>query len=363
MPDSTSTPQAPRIAIKFGGAPTSSSKPPSSARLPLSSSLGKRSRPHALNQDSDSDEEERHGRHEVVTSFGANGAENETKRRDAKAARTEAKPLVIACQVNRDWKSDAKAQRDGKVLLPHERERQQRAQAAQVEPADQDKDIKWGLTVTKKTLPGDSLPSNQAPNQVESTPTESKQTKPAAQDIDQHAMDALLGKDNKEKLVISAPVNLTEAEVLQRDFQAVGEVSSLEEYSQIPDGEFGLAMLRGMGFDGKGQGTKPKEVKRRPHLLGLGAKEDEEIKKAELAQKHGHRERRPRLDEYRREKEKERQTRDDRYSRSYKNERERDRDRPSRSYRNDGPVRDTDRPRDRDRDQDSHRYHNRNSRR
>ncbi|KAI0128507.1 DExH-box splicing factor binding site-domain-containing protein [Xylariales sp. AK1849] len=356
MPEPT-TSQASRVAIRFG------------AQRPASS-LGKRPRSNALNQDSDS-EQESHGKHEAVTSFGAHGAENESRRRDAKAARVESKPLVIACHSNRNWRADTKGQQQGrKELLPHERENTFKGQDRETEPADQYKEVKWGLTVTKKA-PADRSPATTKVQRDQGSELADQQGEESSGDdapknTEQEAMNALLGKDDskKKKLVISGPTDMTEADALKRDYQAVGEVSTIAEYDQIPDGEFGLAMLRGMGFDGKSKGAKPKEVKRRPHLLGLGAKEDKEIKEAEIAQKHGHRERRPRLDEYRRDKEKERQQREERYSGSYRNEHERDRGGHGHSNRNDDRDRNRDRDRDRRQaqDQDSHRHRDRHSR-
>jgi hypothetical protein len=366
MSDPSSGSPAPRIAIKFGAPSSSASKSATGAKKPNPpSSLGKRPRPHALNQDSDSEEEnELHGKHEAVTAFGANGAENESRRRDAKNPRTASKPFVISCQPNRDWKTETKAQQ-GRELLPHERERQFKGQDMETEPADQDKKIEWGLTVTKKcdteepTDDSEEKPSSRIEDSVEKG-SEAPGQQHGSRSVDQDAMDALLGKDNGTKLVIS------ETDALKRDYDKVGEISTIEEYEQIPDGEFGLAMLRGMGYNGTDQGTKPKEVRRRSALLGLGAKEDEEIKKAELAKKYGHRERRPRLDEYRREKEKERKQRD-RHLGSYKNERDRDRTSASHSRRHDGRDRDRDRNRDsdryNDRDRDSRRHYDRHSRR
>lgn len=366
MADSSSASPAPRIAIKFGAPSSSTSKSASGARKPNPpSSLGKRPRSHALNQDSDSEDESAfHGRHEAVTAFGANGAENENRRRDPKSAKTDSKPFVITCQPNRDWKADTKAQQ-GRELLPHEREKQFKIQEKETEPADQDKQIKWGLSVTKKPAAEETDSTSQDTQIAEAETPDKEGDEPSVQDdprsADQDAMDALLGKDKGKKLVIS------ETDALKRAYDSVGEVSTIEEYEQIPDGEFGLAMLRGMGYNGKDKGNKPKEARRRPALLGLGAKEDEEIKKAELAKKHGHRERRPRLDEYRREKEKERQQREERHSGSYKNERERDRTNSSHSWRHDDRDRDRDRNRDRDRyadrDRDSRRHHDRHSRR
>lgn len=364
MSNPEKTSQAPRIAIKFGAPAPASSKPGNSARKPgpaqPSSSLGKRPRPHALGGDSDSDDDDHTGRVEVVTSFGANGAQNDTQSKGAKAA---SGPLVIACQSNRDWKAESRSKRTKTEALPHEREAQYNKQTKDTEPADQDKGIKWGLSITKKDDKEESEESGVGPAElpVKAREKDGGDTTEENATPDQDAMDALMGKDNgrKQKLVISSS-NVTEADALKRDYQSVGEVATLEEYDQIPDGEFGMAMLRGMGFDGKDRGTRPKEVKRRPHLLGLGAKEDDEIKKAELAKKYGHRERRPRLDEYRREKEKEKQKRQRDNPDSYRNERDSDRKSHGHSHRSRGYD---ERDRNRDQDRDSHRHRDRDSRR
>ncbi|KAK8019332.1 DExH-box splicing factor binding site-domain-containing protein [Apiospora arundinis] len=345
--------QAPRIAIRFG-APSASSSKSTGNRKPghsqPSSSLGKRPRPQALGGESESEDDAFSGKLETVTTFGARGAQNDRQPRGTKSARTSSGPLVIACQNNRDWRENVKSKRPGKEVLPHEKEAQFNGQSKETEPADQDKGIKWGLTVTKKPVDTDKSPAEG--EDPESTPKDATNATQEADgqrntegpvDVDQDALNALMGKDDgrKKKLVIAGASNTTEEDALKKDFQTAAEVSTLEEYDQIPDGEFGLAMLRGMGFDGKYQGSRSSEVKRKPALLGLGAKEDAEIKKAELAQKRGHRERAPRLDEYKKEKEKERRHRD-----SYKSERERekgshgdhsrrydDRDRDSRRHR------------------------------
>lgn len=358
--------QAPRIAIKFG-AQSASSKPTNNRKPQPSSSLGKRPRPHALGGESESEDDTFSGKYEAVTSFGARGAQNDRQPRDGKSGRTTSGPLVIACQDNRDWKANAqsKNKKPRREALPHEKEAQFSSQSKETELADQDKEIKWGLTVTKKTVdtgksPAEGNVSGPAPGTSDNiTPKEddAKNTE-VRPDADQDALNALMGKDDgrKKKLVIPGASNTAEDDALKRDYQTAADVSTLEEYDRIPDGEFGLAMLRGMGYDGKNQGSRPKEVKRRPALLGLGAKEDEEIKKAELAQKRGHRERRPRLDEYKRDKEKERERRHRDSPHSYKSERERDRGSHgdySRRYDD----------RDRDRDRDSRRHRNGDSRR
>ncbi|KAI0834457.1 DExH-box splicing factor binding site-domain-containing protein [Hypoxylon sp. FL0890] len=354
--------RAPRIAIKFGASSSSKSsngvKKSTHAQPP--STLGKRHRPHALNDDSDSGtDEERDGRHEPVTTLGGDLSDSEAKRRsdNTNKSRRSNAPYVITGHKNRDWKAELKAQKATREAEFNG--------AAEREPADQDKQIKWGLTITNKTAPGEDNGLNKNSSREQGPAVVGSDTSPQDDDSevpkngDTDAMDALLGKKRKsaKDLVIegtpkrNTPTTPSEEDVYRRRIEEAAEVSTIEEYDQIPEGEFGAAMLRGMGWNGEERGSKPKEVKRRPNLMGLGSKEDEEIKKAELAQKHGYRERRPRLDEYRRNKEKERRDRDERHGGSYKSERERERERRDHSHGHDY------------RDRNSHRHDDRSYRR
>lgn len=386
MSEQTNTSQAPRIAIKFG-ASSSTTKPTialkNHAPSKPSSALGKRQRSHAFGHDSDSGEDDRlDGRHETVTSFGADGAENEAEKKHLKASkgRGATTPFVIGGHRNRDWKSEVKARKPGKNILPHEVQAQVGNEGLKdTEPADQDKQIKWGLSVTKQQSPeiyaasaGDVEETDGSTgNGVERNDHSTEQ----AEDLDDDAMNALLGKKRKsaKDFIIddtstrdeSQP--LSEQDAYHRGFQEAANVSTVEEYDAIPEGEFGAAMLRGMGWKGEERAPKPKSHVRRPHLMGLGAKEDEELKKAEMAKKHGHRDRRPRLDEYRANKESESRNREGQRSDSYKSERERERHGGSYGHRNGDRDREHDRDRSRDRgrdrDHDRHRYRDRHQRR
>ncbi|KAI1085849.1 DExH-box splicing factor binding site-domain-containing protein [Whalleya microplaca] len=350
MPDPASASPAPRIAIKFG---SSSSKPSSGARNQSRpnppSALGKRQRPHALGHDSGSDSDDgATGRHEAVTTYGDDSPEAKAKRRDVKTGKSGGAngAFVIGGHKNRDWKEDLKARTGSRNGRSHQAPVHSNGTSKETEPADQDKQIKWGLNVVKTTAQGESEASDDAAaEELASTTTDSKaelqSTSPQnPKGEDNEAIDALLGKKRNpaKDLVIKGDsgnnmsLGASEQEIYRRRMQEAADVSTLEEYDSIPDGEFGAAMLRGMGWKGDDQGTKPKEVKRRPHLMGLGSKEDEEIRKGELARKHGHRERKPRLDEYRRDKEKERREREDRRGDSYKYERERERERDRRDH-------------------------------
>ncbi|KAH6664329.1 pre-mRNA-splicing factor SPP2 [Plectosphaerella plurivora] len=345
----------PRIAISFGSGSagsntakntnTSKSKPPSS--------LGKRSRSSALGHHSDSDSDDgfhRNGRHEKITEFG--GDKPEKKR---------AKELVIDKQQNRDWKSELRAKRGGgKNLLPPEVQAQRRGEdiGAKTEPADSENKIQWGLSVRKRK-PSEEAPSESTPpspgrngSSGDNSGTNRNDVSDRApkQDEDQEAIDALMGKKRKDADTHTIPRSETDAykdDVKER----VGVNSTLEDYDAIPDGEFGAALLRGMGWDGKLRGPKLKaSEERRQNQLGLGAKK---LKDAEdLGQwDHGGRKkdsRPPRLADYRREEEKKKAERRERRGEGYREERDRDHRRDDR--RDDRRYDDYDR-----RHKDSHR--------
>ncbi|KAL6913073.1 hypothetical protein FSST1_010833 [Fusarium sambucinum] len=335
-------PAAPRIAIKFG-TPSNSNDSKKIAKPNPPSALGKRPRPHALGGESDSedDQDDHRGRHEKITGFGAEGAETERK---AKDPRTEKKDYVIARQTNRDWRSEAKAQRKGKNILPEEARAQQAGTTVETEPADQDKGLKWGLTIKEKIEEDkQDLADEKAPNH-----DDNDQKPPPKRSADDEAIDALLGKKEEEDKVIHP----TEEDAYRRDIQEAGEASTLDDYESMPVEEFGAALLRGMGWDGKSLG-KVKEVKRRPKGLGLGAKQLKGEEDLGGWNQNGQKNRPPRLADYRREESKRKESRrhEDSYKRERERERERERDRDSRHGH-----RDRDRDRERNRD-DRHRSH------
>lgn len=341
MSNTTPNTQAPRIAIKFGASSSSGHKPSGNTtnhrgKSQLPSALGKRQRPNALHQDSESGEEDDIvGRREAVTIIGADGITAGGS--DVSTGKKPTKEYVIGSQKNRDWKADVK-RRKGDIYTPL-RPSLMSNQNADVQPTDQDKDIKWGLNVTKSAPERIASPNGEPEeNQNETSEDPTALSNPST-DAEKDAMDALLDKRKlSQNLVIkdsgvSSKPQFSEQDAYQKAMQEAGEISTIEEYGEIPEGEFGAAMLRGMGWKGEEFGSKPKEAKRRPHLMGLGSREDEEIKKAELAKRHGYRERRPRLDEYRRDRQKEKEGRNERYRDSYKSERERERHDQSHDHR------------------------------
>ncbi|KAI9167441.1 Pre-mRNA-splicing factor SPP2 [Paramyrothecium foliicola] len=341
-----SDPNKGRIAIKLGaGGPSSKS-----ARPKPPSALGKRQRSGAWGDGSDSgsDDESRGGRHETITGFGAEGAETKSKFSD----RTKApKEYVIPRQANRDWKDEARAQRRQKNPLPGEARAQKDGYTVETEPADHEKGIKWGLTVKEKERVDGAEEDSEdttARNRDHEPNNNNQASPPPKRTVDDEAMDVLLGKAPEKDLAVIHP---TEEDAFLRDVRNSGEASTLADYEAMPVEEFGAALLRGMGWNGEARGPKPKEVKRRPNRLGLGAKELKEAEDLGGWNQNGKKRSRPRLDEYRREESRKKESRrnDDSYKRERERERERERDRDGDRDRN------RDRPRDRDRDYDRHR--------
>ncbi|KAG5973694.1 hypothetical protein E4U58_004531 [Claviceps cyperi] len=361
-----SDPSKGRIAIKLGSSSKSTSTSRSSPRgvLPRST-LGKRSRQTtrttaALGDESDSESDSQHRRHETIVAFGQDGAETD---RATGADQPREKQYVIAKQPNRDWRSEIKAQRRSKNLLPEEAQQQQNghgqnsssAQNRQSNPAEPDDGLKWGLTIAaeKKADADQGATDDRDERDTEQTQQAQEQTsvsalahppdtRPRTDDEDEEAMNALLGKKTDPERRIPAP---SEDEVYKRDAAAAGAASTLEDYEAMPVEEFGAALLRGMGWNGEPTGPKVKEVRRRPNRLGLGA---EELKDAEdlggWNQKGTKGKPRPRLADYRREESRRKEERTKGREDSYKRERERERERDKERER--GDARGSDRHRD-----------------
>lgn len=379
--DPPSGSSTPKPAIKGFSLSKPSNKPgakPLSKPSPASS-LGKRPRSTfaSHNSDSESDsEDEKRGRHEAVTAFGAEGAIKENEKKSTG-------PLIIERLGNRDWRGEARARMGGrgKNLLPAEVQAAQEAARLEREGKggekqegidvvnSKDGEIQWGLSVRKK----ENKPEAESAVENKETDTNGKaeeagpiSTKPKT--ADEEALEALLGNRKERKgpdLVIPTAATLqdegpiSETDAYRRAIASAPDVSTLEDYERVPVEEFGAALLRGMGWkgpsaDGKNGGVK--EVKRRQNLLGLGAKElkDAEelgawVQKSDVKRLNGggdkRPERRPKASEYRREKERRDERREERGGGSYRRERERERD----GGRGERDYRDRDREKERDR--------------
>lgn len=177
-------------------------------------------------------------------------------------------PLVIPSLPNRNWRDEARKKQLSRA--PHA----QQAPNGDVVMEEPEKEVVYGLSVPAKPL--DKGQAEEAPQAMDVDPADDGLT--AAQRLDKQALESLLtGKATDTARVVPA---LTDEEALQADLASAPDEPSIAAYEATPIEGFGLAMLRGMGWkdsDGenrKGANKPPAEVKRRPALLGIGAKED-----------------------------------------------------------------------------------------
>jgi hypothetical protein len=212
-------------------------------------------RPHSALHDSEN-EDEAEGKHEEVTHFdlSAGGAVHNEKKIVPKEL------LVIPALEN-----SRKRQRSGLPTQDTEA-----AEAAVAEAKAKAAPITFGLNVGNK--------STEEPLEVVSK-NESRAEQPGfkKRTVEEEALDSLLGKKPTSNAVIPA---LTDQETFERDYEEAPDVPTVADYDAVPIEEFGAAMLRGMGWKdgeaiGKKRGQQPvvqREIKRRPELLGIGAK-------------------------------------------------------------------------------------------
>ncbi|KAF5850229.1 hypothetical protein GGP41_002466 [Bipolaris sorokiniana] len=188
---------------------------------------------------------------------------------DANGKKEKEQLRVIPVPPNRDWR--AAARRKHLAKAPHQQAQNETVDEKQIEEPK----YQYGLTVMKK----DDAQEDGSAESDTPEPMEVEQDNLTEQErLEKKALEALItGKSTDNDLVI--PVQ-TEEEAFQHDLQNAPEAPTLEAYEATPIEGFGAALLRGMGWkDGEGIGkngtfVKPKEIKRRPALLGIGAKED-----------------------------------------------------------------------------------------
>lgn len=341
-----------------GSKPTSpsSSKPTFKPSKP--SALGKRPIA-ALHSDSDSDDD-RAPKEVALTGFDEKGA--------VAQERTPEKPLLVIPKLEKeDWREQVRKRRrqaekragGGKNLLPPEVQRQRDAEARGLtgeEGKVEKKKLEFGLqTVARKEADGEGISGDAPPEAAELQPETSQQAQgaPRPKTDDEIALDRLLGRSSEPKKDLVIPVDKKDdkadkdeedipvdpREIYKRQIAAAPEPSTLEDYERIPVEEFGAALLRGMGWDGvkkEGRG----DVKRRPNLLGLGAKElkgaeelgawvqKADVKRLNNSGRGPGKERRETTSQYREREAREKRDRDGRNGgSSYRDDRRDDRDR------------------------------------
>lgn len=255
------------------------------ARKPLNF----RKRSHSSLADSESDDETINQEPQLVSSFdnSAGGAITINGNSKPKA------PLVIQGQRNRDWREETRRKR-GRNLLPAEVQGLRLGQAPLENRAAEKQDAlqEFGLvsvTTEAKDMNGDLLIP-----EASITNNESQEEAPLPRTADEEALDALLGQGVKgSTLILPAMTAKDEEAIMQNrrsganeddsfrsDVASRPDSASLDEYAAVPIEEFGVALLRGMGWkEGDAVGKRKHQkvtariVERRPALLGIGAKE------------------------------------------------------------------------------------------
>lgn len=248
--------------------------------------LGTRKRPHSSIAEEDSDNEDRPPKAQLVSAFdhsvgGAIGINDLASNKG---------PLVIQSQKNQFWR-EGSLKKKGKNLLPAE------VQAAGIEKTSQkisaEKDQApqtWGLSFAKIEATISDGESAKVGTDLAAAESEAHPRIPHTEDDE--ALEALLGNGiKKSTLILPVAGNHNERmdawlergnedDRFRADVASRPDAASLDEYAAVPVEEFGPALLRGMGWkegdavgSRKGQSFKPREVARRPALLGIGAKE------------------------------------------------------------------------------------------
>ncbi|KAL8700776.1 MAG: hypothetical protein Q9224_000810 [Gallowayella concinna] len=282
-PSTTSKP----FSISLGSSKARPSNPttvPSSITKPFNP----KKRPHSsLNDESDSDTDNCTKRSpQLVSAFdhSAGGAISVNGTEKAN------EPLVIQGLKNRDWREETRRKR-GKNLLPAEVQAQRAGQGNGVSDGQQ-RDVERdevgkaaGLSFVQREKDGDVAMMDE----VVAAQVEVRKPKT----VDEEALEALMGDgERRSTLVVPAlkteeeedyrngKVELNEDDSFRSDVSKRPDSASLDDYARVPVEEFGLGMLRGMGWkEGevvgkrKDQISKARIVERRPALLGIGAKE------------------------------------------------------------------------------------------
>lgn len=255
---------------------------------------------HSAFNDSDDDDLDHHGsssRHEEIVSFGRDGAQ---RRRESPKPTA---PRVIPVASNLDWRQDRKQRlgmasnlqslgplvsmrRADSSVIPGSRTAPQTEQdmnADAINTEEQKRGLELPKSRPKQEAPVAESPSTDAGDTAPQTMSGGPTVDTEEAGTDQEALKALLEggragtSDPAEPLIIPQE---SESEMLQHDIDSRPEAPTLDDYAATPIDQFGMALLRGMGWkEGMGAGKGGKgpqqaaEPKKRAALLGLGAKE------------------------------------------------------------------------------------------
>ncbi|KAL8764322.1 MAG: hypothetical protein Q9184_000027 [Pyrenodesmia sp. 2 TL-2023] len=272
---------------------STSIKIPSKPRVPSSNP---RKRPHSsLNDDDDSDADTTHPVHQTVTAFdrSAGGAISANGVDQGKVK----VPLVIPGLRNRDWREESRRKR-GKNLLPQEvqaQRRQGQGPSEAITAGDTERDEISKVSGLQFVAKGEEEKDADGDVNMNTDESVAAQEVEKPKSADEEALEALMGDGTKKATLVVPAISQAaededwrngragagnEDDHFRSDVASRPDMASLDDYARVPVEEFGLGMLRGMGWkEGevvgkrKDQVSKARAVVRRPALLGIGAKE------------------------------------------------------------------------------------------
>lgn len=172
-------------------------------------------------------------------------------------------PRIIPTLPNRDWRAEAQKRQQARAGAPPSAEASNGNNVAQLEQPK----MAFGLTTFEKK-------DEPEPMDVDGN-DEPEDNRTKEEKLQAEAFEALVTGKPKDQAVI----HMTEEEAFENDMREAPDAPDLAAYEATPIEGFGAALLRGMGWkDGeslskdKKPAAKPKELKKRPALLGIGAK-------------------------------------------------------------------------------------------
>jgi hypothetical protein len=269
------------------------------------------------NGDDDEDIEEEYERHdrrskpkeERIDGFSKNGRAvgyvfySHNDRTETNRSEKVDGPMVIPALPNKDWRNST---RRTPSYRPEERRRDveedikpdrigdepQKSGLSFVVKKERVEDTE-GVEVKREQEESVTIDGNAQPlTTTQTTTVKSESTEAKPMTLEEQALQAILTGDHsvesasdraQRELIIRSEADrlvqpISETDALQRDLNALPEVSTGDDYRNIPVEAFGMAMLRGMGYNpNDDKNTKIHLPKSRPGQLGLGATPMSEI--------------------------------------------------------------------------------------
>ncbi|KAJ7702948.1 DExH-box splicing factor binding site-domain-containing protein [Mycena olivaceomarginata] len=194
-------------------------------------------------------------------------------------------PLVIPALKNRDWRELARKRRSAAQFVP-ESARAVTGKDGSVGGLGTRDTINSGPVLSGLQVKAKVKKEEEDAEVVESQEVEMVDVKEEEETEDQRALRAILAAANgelPESVIDIIPTPMSEGDAYKQDVEELPDAATLDDYNRVPIEQFGLALLRGMGWkEGTAASRKPGKglvqpylPEARPALLGIGAKEQE----------------------------------------------------------------------------------------